>query len=99
MPRLKPNHVFSSPSEDASIVAAAHDDEDNPPLLTEAFGLMREPLRRLGRPRLEHPKARLTMRVDADVLDKLKAYGPGWQTRVNEFLRELAASGCLEPGR
>ncbi len=28
-----------------------------------------------------------TIRFDADVLDALKASGPGWQTRVNDALR------------
>jgi uncharacterized protein (DUF4415 family) len=28
------------------------------------------------------------MRVDAEVLDALRASGPGWQTRVNELLRK-----------
>ena len=33
------------------------------------------------------------MRVDADVLDALRATGPGWQTRVNGLLREAVRRG------
>ena len=33
------------------------------------------------------------MRVDADVLDALKASGPGWQTRINALLREAVRRG------
>ena len=27
------------------------------------------------------------MRVDADVVDKFKAFGDGWQTRINDALK------------
>jgi len=33
-------------------------------------------------------KVPTTIRFDADVLAKLKASGKGWQTRVNEAIRE-----------
>ena len=33
------------------------------------------------------------MRVDADVLDALKATGPGWQTRINALLRAAVERG------
>lgn len=33
-------------------------------------------------------KVPTTIRFDADVLDALKASGKGWQTRVNEAMRE-----------
>ena len=41
-----------------------------------------------GRPKLEHPKERVTMRLDADLLVKLRADGEGWQTRANALLRQ-----------
>ena len=33
------------------------------------------------------PKTAISLRVDADVLDWLKAQGPGYQTRINAILR------------
>jgi uncharacterized protein (DUF4415 family) len=33
-------------------------------------------------------KERITIRVDADVLEWLKSSGEGYQTRINEYLRE-----------
>ncbi len=39
-----------------------------------------------GRPKLVRPKAHITLRVDADVVDAFKAEGPGWQTRINDVL-------------
>lgn len=82
--------VIPTPEEDAAINAGIAADPDTYELTAADFAEMR-PLR--GRPRLERPKAALTMRVDADTLDALKASGPGWQTRVNELLKEAVRSG------
>ncbi|WP_325341983.1 BrnA antitoxin family protein [Xylophilus sp.] len=41
------------------------------------------------------PQVPLTMRVDADVLAAIKASGAGWQTRVNDLLRDAVRSGKL----
>lgn len=74
---------------------------DNPELTEDDFKRMRpgsefftpEQLASLtrrsrGRPKSESPKRQVTIRLDADVLDALRATGPGWQTRVNDALRE-----------
>ena len=37
-------------------------------------------------------KTPTTIRFDADVLAALRATGPGWQTRVNEVMREWVKS-------
>lgn len=47
-----------------------------------------ETLIRRGRPPLESPKQRVTLRLDEDVVAALRASGRGWQTRVNAVLRE-----------
>lgn len=41
-----------------------------------------------GRPPLANPKISTTIRIDHDVLEKFKATGPGWQTKMNAALRE-----------
>lgn len=33
-------------------------------------------------------KTPVTIRMDNDVLERWRATGPGWQTRINEFLRQ-----------
>lgn len=43
-----------------------------------------------GRPKAERVKTSVTIRLDADVVERYKAGGPGWQTRMNEDLREGA---------
>jgi uncharacterized protein (DUF4415 family) len=47
-------------------------------------------LARAGRPPLppEARKRRVTMFLDPDVVDRLKADGKGWQTRANGMLRK-----------
>ncbi len=46
---------------------------------------------RRGRPRKAVRKAALNMRVDADILAAFRATGRGWQTRINEALKEWVA--------
>ena len=50
-----------------------------------------------GRPRLDNPKKQITLRLDADLIAHYRKTGRGWQTRINEALRE--ASGLAETGR
>jgi uncharacterized protein (DUF4415 family) len=46
-----------------------------------------------GRPRLQAPKEQINIRLDAEVLARLRENGPGWQTRVNELLRGALGLG------
>jgi uncharacterized protein (DUF4415 family) len=34
-------------------------------------------------------KLSITLRLDRDVIERFRAAGPGWQTRLNDALREL----------
>ena len=40
-----------------------------------------------GRPKSDNPKQEVKIRLDADVLEWLKAAGRGYQTRLNAILR------------
>jgi uncharacterized protein (DUF4415 family) len=42
------------------------------------------------------PKRSVTMRLDGDVIDWLKGYGKGYQTRVNLLLRHAMKSSAGE---
>ncbi|QEE47044.1 BrnA antitoxin family protein [Rhizobium sp. WL3] len=44
--------------------------------------------RKLGRPKAENPKKAISLRLDQDVIDRFKATGDGWQSRMNEALRK-----------
>lgn len=41
-----------------------------------------------GRPPLANPKQQVTLRLDPDVLEKFRATGRGWQSRINAELRK-----------
>ncbi|WP_417622748.1 BrnA antitoxin family protein [Parasphingorhabdus sp.] len=53
-------------------------------LVRPADGTLTKP----GRPKLQNPKQQVTLRLDKIVLEKFKASGAGWQTRINEELRK-----------
>lgn len=54
----------------------------------EAYPALAGTMRRAaGRPKLEEPKVPVSIRLDAEVLRKWKATGPGWQSRINEALK------------
>lgn len=48
--------------------------------------------RRGGRPKgsTSSNKDQVTLRLDRDVLGRFRATGPGWQSRMNDALREAA---------
>lgn len=88
--------MLPTAAEDAAIAAGIAQDHDT--MEITAFDMARmQPLRRPGRPKAEHPKVPVTMRMDADVLEVIKASGSGWQTRVNEVLRDAVRQGKLAP--
>ncbi len=49
-------------------------------------------LLRRGRPKAEVTKTPIKLRLDPDIIDAFKASGRGWQTRMNEALRDWLKS-------
>ncbi|KLU21085.1 hypothetical protein EOS_38120 [Caballeronia mineralivorans PML1(12)] len=43
--------------------------------------------KRMGRPPKDNPKVLVTSRYDADIIERFRAQGDGWQTRMNDALR------------
>ena len=56
----------------------------------EFFEAMEKAAVARGRPTLENPKKQVTLRLDADLIDRYKASGKGWQSRINEDLRKVS---------
>ncbi|MCG5241895.1 BrnA antitoxin family protein [Azospirillum doebereinerae] len=57
----------------------------------EVFPQFAESIKRgRGRPPAENPKQQVTLRLDAEVIGRFKAEGPGWQSRINDALRKAA---------
>jgi uncharacterized protein (DUF4415 family) len=45
---------------------------------------------RRDRPKSDSPKEAVSLRLDPDVVAHYRATGPGWQSRINETLRQAA---------
>jgi uncharacterized protein (DUF4415 family) len=48
------------------------------------------PAKSVGRHKKESPKEAVSIRLDAEVLARYRATGPGWQSRINDALRKAA---------
>jgi uncharacterized protein (DUF4415 family) len=77
-----------SSQEDAAITAAALSDPDALPLTDAQWAQVKPQLKR-GRPLGSGSKTQVTLRIDTEVLNKFKATGSGWQSRINEVLRSV----------
>jgi uncharacterized protein (DUF4415 family) len=65
-------------------VIKRHEYDDAPELTDEM--LRRMVVKKRGRPITPNPRRLLTLRLPADVIERWKATGPGWQTRMAERL-------------
>ncbi|WP_428485946.1 BrnA antitoxin family protein [Rhodopila sp.] len=70
-------------------------DPDDAPPITDAFVDQAEVFqgdsfvrRGRGRPKSAAPKEHISLRLDPDVVAKLREAGPGWQSQVNALLRQ-----------
>ena len=89
--KAKRKIIYPTPEEDAAITAAALSDPDALPMTDEQRAQLR-PLR--GRPRGSN-KVHMSMRFDAEVIEAFKMTGAGWQTRINDVLRQYVKSQRL----
>src|SRR6266851_3288341 len=51
-------------------------------------GKVVRPAKRPGRPKSGAAKKLIALRLDPDVIERFRATGPGWQSRINMVLRE-----------
>jgi uncharacterized protein (DUF4415 family) len=69
--------------------------EEIPELMDEWFdkaefavgGEVVQPAKRPGRTRSGTAKKLIALRLDRDVIERFRATGPGWQSRINRVLR------------
>lgn len=86
----KSKFYIPTPEEDAEIQRGIDADPDTFVPTDAQFAQMKR--RGAGRPRIDNPKVSLTVRYDADVIDGFKSRGDGWQTQMNDALREWLAT-------
>ncbi|MGE0222718.1 MAG: BrnA antitoxin family protein [Acetobacteraceae bacterium] len=88
-----------TPEEDEAINRGIALDPDNPELTDADWAAMRparevmpelvEAYLRAKRGKQKKPtKVLVSLRLEREVVDKLRASGPGWQARANEMLRK-----------
>jgi uncharacterized protein (DUF4415 family) len=82
---MKSRLLRPTAEEDAEIARGIERDPDAAPDLSAPVpGIVR----RVGRPAKPDAKISVTLRLDRDVVERFKASGPGWHTRVNAVLKE-----------
>ena len=64
------------------------DDDDRPLTDVELKAGLAVALRKRGRPTGSGTKEQVAIRFDREVLDTFRKAGPGWQTRMNDALRD-----------
>ncbi|SDV49806.1 BrnA antitoxin family protein [Chitinasiproducens palmae] len=91
MPALKPGTIIPTDEENEAINKGIASDPDTVELTEAHFAQMKptaQVMKARGRPRLAVTKEAVSIRLDADVLTGFRALGDGWQTRMNEALRD-----------
>jgi uncharacterized protein (DUF4415 family) len=68
-------------------VIKPHEYRELPDLTKRA--LSRAVINKGGRPRSANPKKLISLRLPLDVIERWKATGPGWQTRIAERLSKV----------
>jgi uncharacterized protein (DUF4415 family) len=79
---------------DIAVIAAMRDEDIDLSDMPEVVDWSKAEMGKFCRP----PKKAVTIRLDADVLEWLKGYGKGYQTRVNLLLRHAMASTAVRGG-
>lgn len=68
---------------DHQINLAVANDPDAAPLDTKGLTLIKR-----GCPRKANPKRQITIRLSPDVVDTFRSFGKGWQTRIDQALKD-----------
>ena len=82
--RVSPRTLKSDLAKVDAHVNRPHEYKDLPEITEQA--LSRAVVNKGGRPRSSNPRKLISIRLPIDVIERWKATGPGWQTRIAERL-------------
>ena len=85
--RASPRSLKSDLARVDSHTIKAKEYEELPQLTDEM--LARARVNKGGRPLSQNPRKLISLRLPADVIERWKATGPGWQTRMAERLSKV----------
>jgi uncharacterized protein (DUF4415 family) len=76
------------------------DPDDAPPLTPEWFEKANyyegDKLIRRGRPRSDRPKQQISIRLNPETIEEIRALGPKWQTELREAIRHWLSTKKAE---
>jgi len=84
------DRVMSMKDEDIII------DGDSPDVVA---GIKSGRMKVRGRPRLQDKKVPISIRLEPDTLESLRALGPGWQTKLSNKISDWIKSNALTSAR
>ena len=82
------HHSLKSDMARVDAHALKREEYEDLPELTEEM-LARAKVNKGGRPLSLNPRKLISLRLPADVIERWKATGPGWQTRMAERLSKV----------
>lgn len=87
--KSKSGRTFKLPSEeDVAINAGIAVDADTHELSDKAF----KKLRPVGRPKADKTKEPVSIHLSNEVTDYFRSFGKGWQTRIDEVLKDYVST-------
>ena len=86
--RTVSSHILDSDMARVEAHAIQPKEHDELPEPTDEM-LARGVVKKRGRPYSPNPRKLISLRLPADVIERWRATGPGWQTRMAERLSQL----------
>ena len=65
------------------------------PTVARGFAQFKEYINKNGRPRAEDPRISVSIRIPQSCAEKLRSTGPGWQTRMGDYIVNGVKRGAL----
>ena len=91
----KPPHISQEDWDSVDVPELTDEDFAQAKPFKEVFPEQYRAWKKLGRPPIESPKVHIGFRLAADVVQGVRATGPGYNARVERVLREALAKGEL----